>query len=157
MDASQLDPCFTLGMGNSAAEPPVMDDLKGQIAYFDKQSGIAKKRYQSMRVITILLAASIPIVAVFEGSVVIAAVIGALIVVMESLQQLFQYHERWVGFRSAWNTLTREERLYRYGAGPYADTDDREQLLCERFEGIMESENLDWKATAAKAKEQDQA
>jgi len=62
-----------------------------------------------------------------------------------------------VEFRSNWNALSREKRLYLSGAGPYAGASagDRERLLSERFEDVMATDSITWRASAGKKHDDD--
>ena len=126
------------------------------MGFYDRSAGRAKTWYQTLRVLTMVLAASIPVVAALDGSVAVTAVLGGAIVVIEGLQQLFQFHERWVGYRKTWNALDHERRLYEGGAGPYDRVTDRAKLLNERMTSILSAENSDWIASASTS-ESDQA
>ncbi len=119
-------------------------ELIRTLNWYDVHASRTRIAYQALRVLTIVLAAAIPVVAVADGSSIITAALGSAIVVTEGLQQLFQFHNRWVDYRSAWNALERERRLYQSAAGPYAQRDDPDRLLAERIEVIIESENVNW-------------
>ncbi len=129
-------------------------ELSGAMDFYDRSARRSKVWYQTLRVLTMVLAASIPVVAVLDGSAVITAVLGSAIVVIEGLQQLFQFHERWVGYRKTWNVLDQERRLYEAGAGPYDGVVDAGKLLSERMTSILSAENTDWVALATTAQAQ---
>jgi Protein of unknown function (DUF4231) len=72
----------------------------------------------------IVEAAVIPLMAVilsdsYLNKIVISS-LGALIVVIEGIQQLFQFQTNWILYRSTWEGLKREKYLYVGNAGPYA-------------------------------------
>jgi hypothetical protein len=140
------DPPASAGQTNS--------ELTGAMDYYDRSARRSKVWYQTLRVLTMVLAASIPVVAVLDGSAWITAVLGSAIVVIEGLQQLFQFHERWVGYRKTWNVLDQERRLYEAEAGPYGGVADTGKLLSERLTSILSAENTDWVALATTANAQ---
>ncbi len=119
-------------------------ELTRALNWYDVHASRTRIAYQALRVLTILMAAAIPVLAVADGSSIITAALGSAIVVTEGLQQLFQFHNRWVDYRSAWNALERERRLHQSRVGPYAQRDDPDRLLAERTEAIIESENVNW-------------
>jgi hypothetical protein len=125
-----------------------MEALDGQLDYFEGKSKQAKRCYQWLRVATVVVAAAIPVVAAAGGDPVISAVLGALIVVFEGIQQVFQCHERWVDFRSNINALESEKRLFLTRAGPYAEMGAPGRTFSERFEAIMNADSVTWRATA---------
>jgi hypothetical protein len=141
---------------NPAPVPSQADlELAGAMGFYDRSAGRAKLWYQGLRVMTLVLAASIPVVAALDGSTIITAILGSSIVVIEGLQQLFQFHERWVGYRKTWNILDHERRMYEGGAGPYDGAANPGKLLNERMTNILSSENTDWVASASSSESTD--
>ena len=69
---------------------------------------------------------------------------GALIVVLEGLQQLQQYQQNWTTYRSTCERLKHEKFLFLARAGPYATAADPEPLLAERVEGLVSQEHAAW-------------
>ena len=53
---------------------------------------------------------------------------------LESVQQLFQFHSNWTHYRSTSEALKHEKFLYRAHAGSYAPAANPEALLAERIE-----------------------
>ena len=74
----------------------------------------------------------------------VAGGLGALIVVLESVQQLFQFHSNWTHYRSTSESLKHEKYLYLAQAGSYATAANPEALLAERVEGRVSQEHATW-------------
>ncbi len=91
----------------------------------------------------IVVAAAIPVVAALGAAAAVAGSLGAVIVVVEGLQQLFQYQQKWVGYRATAEALKHEKFLYLSNAGPYR-ADDPEALLAERVEARVPTEHAAW-------------
>ena len=66
--------------------------------------------------------------------------VGALIAVLEGIQQLNQYQQNWIRYRSTCESLKREKYLYLAKAGPYAGVSDARALLAERIESLGSEE-----------------
>lgn len=136
----------------SPAEIGAVDDpldgpwerLDEQIAWYDRRSAHGKRWYQRLKVAQIVVAAAIPVAAAAGVPVVVAGAMGALIVVLESLQQLFQYQQNWTAYRSTCEALRHEKFLYMARAGPYADAARPVALLAERVEGLVSQEHAAW-------------
>jgi len=136
----------------SPAEIGAVDDpldgpwerLDEQIAWYDRRSAHGKRWYQRLKVAQIVVAAAIPVAAAAGVPVVVAGAMGALIVVLESLQQLFQYQQNWTAYRSTCEALRHEKFLYVARAGPYADAARPVALLAERVEGLVSQEHAAW-------------
>jgi len=104
-----------------------------------------------IKVVQILSAAVIPVLAATDLPTWVAGGLGALIVVLESIQQLFQFHSNWTHYRSTAEALKHEKYLYLARAGSYAAATNPEALLAERVEGRVSQEHASW------ASEQNQA
>jgi hypothetical protein len=66
-----------------------------------------------------------------------------VVVVLEGVQQLFQWQTNWVLYRSTAEALKHEKFLFLSCAGPYA-TADRLRVLAERVEGLVSQEHAKW-------------
>lgn len=63
----------------------------------------------------------------------ITAALGAAIVVIEGIQQLYQLQTNWILYRSTCESLRHEKYLFLGHAGPYAVAQDAHSLLAERI------------------------
>ncbi|HEV2769267.1 MAG TPA: DUF4231 domain-containing protein [Solirubrobacteraceae bacterium] len=132
---------------NSAAQDPLVgtrERLEEQIAWYDRRSIQDKRWYLRLKVAQIVIAAAIPVVAAAGAPAAVAGAMGALIVVLEGLQQLFQYQQNWTAYRSTCEALRHEKFLYLARAGPYADAKRPVALLAERVEGLVSQEHAAW-------------
>lgn len=141
-------------MTTEAAGDVTMARLEDQLAWYDKNSTRAQKRFKALKAATITLAASIPVTAAFNAESYVAAVIAFVIVVVEGVLQLFQYERLWITFRSTAEMLKHEKFLYLAQAGPYRDGADAKRLLAERVEELISQEHARWVAVREK-KEKD--
>lgn len=121
--------------------------LDQQIAWYDRKSASAKRWYHYLKVSQIVIAAAIPVGAAADAPSLVAAVLGSLIVVLEGIQQLFQFHSNWTTYRSTCEALKHEKYLYEGAAGPYAEAPDRDARLAERVEGLVSQEHAAWTST----------
>ena len=77
-----------------------------------------------IKVVQIVSAATIPVLAATSLPTWVAGGLGALIVVLESIQQLFQFHSNWTHYRSTSEALKHEKFLFLAHAGSYATAKD---------------------------------
>jgi hypothetical protein len=138
--------------GTSAAEvaqalSPTEERLEDQINWYDKRSQQTQRRFKVMKGLVLAIAAAIPVVAAFEAPVYVAGVLGAVVVVLEGLQHAYQYHTRWLTYRSAAEALKREKYLYLARADVYSRSRDPLKLLARRIEGLISQEHGRWVAT----------
>lgn len=94
-----------------------------------------------------MIAAAIPVTAALGAAAAVAGTLGASIVVLEGLQQLFQLQQSWTGYRATAESLKRERFLCLSRAGPYraaVDGIDRDAVLAERVEARVSTEHAAW-------------
>ena len=72
------------------------------------------------------------------------SVLGAIILVIESLHGLYQFQSNWISYRSTCEELRHEKYLWLANAGQYADAKIPNNLLAERVESIVSKEHAKW-------------
>ena len=97
--------------------------------------------YQLAKVATLLLAAAVTVLAAIGAPAALSASLAAAIVVVEGLQQLFQWHANWIAYRASAETLRRHAFAYAARTPPY-DADDRADRLANALGELTERENL---------------
>src|SRR4051812_12417197 len=112
-----------LGDSGPEASGPTWDRLEDQLAWYDRKSIAAQRAYKRLKVLQLLVAASIPVGAAASASAWLTAALGGAVLVFEGLQQLGQYQQNWTAYRSTCEALKHEKYLYLGRAGPYADTE----------------------------------
>ena len=129
-----------------AEEDPTWERLEGQISWYDQKSANNQRRYKWLKLLEIAVAASLPVVAAVRSPVWVTGGLAAVIVVLESVQHLYQFQEHWITYRSTAEALKHERYLYLAQAGPYAEG-DRHRQLAERLEGLISQEHAKWTAS----------
>src|SRR4051794_4009520 len=127
----------------SQPDHPAWTRLVDQLAWYDRKSVASQRAFKRLKVIEVVLAAAIPVVAGLRWPTWVTAVLGAAVVVLEAVQQLYQWQTNWVLYRSTAEALKHEKFLFLSGAGPYART-DRLPVLAERVEGLVSQEHAKW-------------
>jgi uncharacterized protein DUF4231 len=123
---------------------PAWSRLEDQIAWYDRKSQQNQRWFKRLKVCQIVTAAAIPVAAGVTAPAWLVGGGGALIVVLEGLQQLQQYQQNWTTYRSTCERLKHEKFLYLEGAGPYAAAPNPRALLAERVEGLVSQEHAAW-------------
>lgn len=126
---------------------PTLERLEDQIGWYDRKSMENQRSYKRLKVATITAAALVPIVANLgvPGAGPTAGLLGVLIVVMEGLQQLNQYQQLWISYRSTAETLKHEKYLFLGRAHPYHVAEEELiPLLAERVESLVSQEHAKW-------------
>jgi hypothetical protein len=123
---------------------PAWERLETQIVWYDEKSVQNQRWFKVLKVMQIVTAAAIPVAAAVSAPVWLMGGGGALIVILEGLQQLQQYQQTWTTYRSTCERLKHEKYLFLAGAGPYTSAPRPEALLAERVEGLVSQEHAAW-------------
>ncbi|HEY0380081.1 MAG TPA: DUF4231 domain-containing protein [Pyrinomonadaceae bacterium] len=136
---------------------PTIERLEDQIAWYGKKSSDNQRMFKTLKTATIVAAVAIPLCAGLGGQfAIITGVLGALIALIEAIQQLNQYQQNWTTYRSTCEALKHEKYLFLANAGPYASAENPKTLLAERVESQVSQEHAKWAATQQQpAKSQD--
>jgi hypothetical protein len=129
-----------------ASTDPIMQRLEEQIAWYDKKSIQNQRVYKRIKIIEILAAAFIPLIAALSipHTAIITGCLGVLITVLEGLIHLNQYQQNWTSYRSTCEALKHEKYVYIAKASPYAGVADCYALLAERIESLVSQEHAKW-------------
>lgn len=125
---------------------PAWERLEEQLAWYDRKSQSDQRVYKALKICQLITAAAIPFVASISAPIWVAGAGGALIVVVEGIQQLMQYQQNWITYRATCERLKHEKFLYLSHAGPYAAAADPDVLLAERVESLVSQEHAAWAA-----------
>jgi ABC-type transport system involved in Fe-S cluster assembly fused permease/ATPase subunit len=121
-----------------------MQRLEEQARWYEKGSRRNKRAYLWLKVAQIVIAAAIPAVAAAGASAGFAGALGAVVVVLEGVQQLFQFQQNWIAYRNTAEALSRERHLYEARAAHYAEAQHPDRLLAERVEALISQEHAAW-------------
>ena len=148
-------PPTVVSPGEAAEGGPAWERLEDQLGWYEGKSRHHVTWYQSLKVAQIVIAAAIPAAVAAGASAAVAGALGAVIVVLEGLQQLFQFQQNWISYRSTAEALKHEKFLYQAAAGPYAGPDGRDRLLAERVESLVSQEHAAWAEVQRSSTERD--
>lgn len=134
---------------------PAWQRLENQRKWYDEKSAFNQKWYKGLKLTQIVLAAIIPIFALLPvpHTKFIVAIFGALIAILEGVQQLYQFHTLWTDYRSTTEHLNHEKYLFLSLSGPYRELpqDEALHLLAERIEEHISKEHAKWINTSKKS------
>ncbi len=138
----------TIEVPNEIESHPAWKRLNDQLAWYGKNSRKCKKWYTRLRVFQTVLAVLIPIASHLPPDVAkwATSISGAVIAILEGIQQINQYATLWVQYRSTAENLKHHKFLLLSSAGPYKDLDMADQLitLSENVEEIVSTEHAKW-------------
>jgi hypothetical protein len=125
---------------------PTWERLEDQIGWYDRRSVSAQAWYKRLKVLQLLVAAAVPVLAAVEATAWLTAAAGGVVLVLEGVQQLGQFQPNWLNYRSTAEALKHEKYLYLAGAGHYAGTPEPNRVLAEQIEGLVSQEHARWVA-----------
>ena len=136
-------------------EDATLQRLDDQIGWYDAKSGQNQRWFKLLKAVQLVAAATIPVAATLGAHPAVAATLGAAIVVVEGFQQLNQYQQNWILYRSNAEALKHEKFLFLARAGPYAGLSDGRAVLADRIEGLISQEHAKWVSARQEKREAD--
>ena len=134
-------------VGVPAVAPPTDNPtwarLEDQLRWYDERSQAAQRAFKRVKVAQLVLAAGVPVAVASSAPGIVTAALGSLVVVLEGVQQLYQWQTNWVLYRSTHESLDHEKFLYLAQSGPYSGP-ERHRVLAERVEGLVSQEHAKW-------------
>ena len=131
--------------------------LNDQLGWYNAKAKSNQQWYKALKLCQILLGALVPVVASIDNSSrVVLAALGAGVVVIEAVQQLYQFHRNWIAYRATCEALKREQHLFLVGGGEYANVPNPTVLLAERLEALISRETGEWAALEISSQKQQQ-
>jgi len=129
-------------------EEYLKERLEGQIDWYDRKSRYNQKMFKWLRFGEIVVAASIPFIAGLitkesHGWQILVGFMGVLVAVVSGVLSLFQFHERWIEYRTTCESLRKEKYLFVTGTEPYKGENTFETLV-QRVETLVSKENTNW-------------
>lgn len=144
-----------LSIPDEVRNHPAWQRLEDQEGWYDKKSVVNQKWYKRYKLVQIIFAGAIPIIALLPMTYTkfIVAILGALIAIIEAIQQLYQFHALWTEYRSTAEHLKHEKYLFLSLSGPYRELNQDETLLllAERIEEHISKEHAKWIDTSKTA------
>ncbi|MFL6137763.1 MAG: DUF4231 domain-containing protein [Frankiaceae bacterium] len=129
-----------------AAQDVVWQALRAHFEWHDRAASRSRKGYVGLRTLTLAAAATIPVESAGHLPAVVAAALGAVILVAEGVQQTLQLHAHWISYRAMAEGLRQQAVLYVAGVEPYADPATRRAALATALMSTVSQESATWSA-----------
>lgn len=122
--------------------------LDEQQKWLSGKSSFNQRWYKRLRVVEIVVAASIPFFASLINSGMpsmsyVVAFLGFVIAAVSAFLSLNKFQENWIEYRAAAETLKREKFLFLTRTPPYTDGAAFATLV-ERVEAVLQKQNAGW-------------
>jgi hypothetical protein len=118
--------------------------LAEELRWYDARARENQRWHRAIKIAQLVAAALVPVMAGMGVSAWITGGLGSLIVVLEGVQQLYQFQEHWIAYRTTWEGMRREQHLYDARAGDYATAASPPTVLAERIEALVAGEHARW-------------
>jgi hypothetical protein len=133
------DDAASFGLSSALAE------CDASIEWYARCARIARIRHQTLEVALLLVGSAISVIALaVSDSSIIAALLGAVVVILTGLRQVFHWRDNYVRFTGACLALKSECRRYSVGQPPYDDEANRARNLIEALNRIEAEETHGW-------------
>ncbi|MDO8521689.1 MAG: DUF4231 domain-containing protein [bacterium] len=118
--------------------------LERQIAWYDSKSMKAQRFYKLVKITELVCAILIPFMASINADA--TAALGAVIVLLVSIEQMNQWSQNWTTYRSTCEALRHEKYSYLGKSGVYEGKTDDEarRILTQRVESLISTEHSKW-------------
>jgi hypothetical protein len=129
------------------------------IKWYSRKSSYNKKMFRQLRIIEIVAAAFIPVLAGFVSKVgrldYLIAALGLVVVIVAGVISLFRFNETWTNYRTTAESLKNEKYLFITKSDPY-HTKEAFSLFVQRIETLISSENKNWFQYQKRKKSEDE-
>jgi hypothetical protein len=121
--------------------------FREQLNYFKTKSDWAKIWHEYTQIALIAITAAVPVTQLLPLDSlklrIIAAVLGALAVMIQGIRSTFRFHENWLAYRGMEQFLEQERSLYETRASDYATLTNEEAFrrFVEAVENALKSEH----------------
>jgi Protein of unknown function (DUF4231) len=79
---------------------PTWERLEDHITWCDRKSGDNQRLYRWLKLLEIAVAVALPVVAAVHSPVWVTGGLASVIVVLEGVQQVHQFQQNWITYRS---------------------------------------------------------
>lgn len=134
------------GLGRSTATEIANESW----SWYKNAARRSRAYHRSSELAVLCMSASVPIVALSSSANtgLAAAILGAGIVVVTGVRNLFHWQDNYVRFSRSREAVDVERRRYAGGLAPYNDARSRDALLIERVIEIEQDELHQWSKIA---------
>jgi Protein of unknown function (DUF4231) len=91
--------------------------------------------------------AAVAVLAAADAPSAVTAALAACVVVLEGVQQVFQFHPNWIIHRTTAETLRQNAFAYLARVGAYASAESRRDRLAQFMRDVTTNENASWTST----------
>ncbi|HKJ02510.1 MAG TPA: DUF4231 domain-containing protein [Longimicrobiales bacterium] len=132
------------------AQEYVDQRLDDQIRWYDTKSLVQQRWFKRLRLVEIAAAATIPLLAGFLDAErpllpIVVGLLGATVAIVAGALGLYQFEHQWIKYRTTCESLKKEKFFFLTASAPFdGDPSESFQLLVQRVEALISTENTTW-------------
>ena len=146
-------------MEESAINKYLAEDYAQALKFYDDRARLSKTIYRVFSIYLIVASAILTLLVALapeqEWWRTMTAALSATLVIATGILAHLKSHENWLTYRSSWDALERERRLFETTSGPYCSVPDKSTLFVERVEAVLRKEGTDFFARHASGEKTD--
>jgi hypothetical protein len=125
----------------------VWQQLRAEFMWYHRAAVRTRVAFLTLKIISLVVAAAVPVVAAVSAPAGLTASLAAIVVVLESIQQLLQLQANWITYRSTAEALRQHAFMYAGHVSPYKDSATRRDLLAEFIRAAVADESTRWSSS----------
>lgn len=122
----------------------VWQQLRASLRMYHRAATRARLGFQTLKTASLVVAASVPVVAAVSAPAGLTAGLAAVVVVLEGVLQLFQLQPHYISYRDTAEILRQHGFMYAGRVGPYTDPATRRDLLADLIQRAVGAERDQW-------------
>jgi hypothetical protein len=142
------NPIINQSVPSMNQEEYMKERVEDQITWYNNKSKHNQRIFKRLRIIEIIAAALVPVLAGFVSKFdrleYVIALLGIVVVVVAGILSLYRFQEIWTEYRTTCESLKHEKFLFLTGAEPY-NVAEPFGLFVNRVESLISKENTQWK------------
>lgn len=137
-------------MEKTTFENYLLERYQIEIQYYENRAARNKALYYGLSAITIIISSMTSIILYLVNVYsmdylkIIAFLLSASVSILMAILSLYNFHEKWINYRTTSESLKKEIHYYDAKLGDYAESENPESIFVERVEERISTEHTKW-------------
>jgi competence protein ComGC len=119
-------------------------EYQAHFRWYDRAATRTRRVYTILKVISLAVAAAVPVLAAIRAQAALTASLAAVVVIVEGIVQLFQLQTNWISYRASAEALRQHGFFYAAQVDPYNNPQTRRDMLAVFLRDATTKENTAW-------------
>jgi hypothetical protein len=117
---------------------PIFDRIAKETKFFRRRAILNRYTYWCLKGVQLITATVMPLAVPHARPAEIAGLVGTILGAIETVQQMGNFHERWLTYERGYEALVKEKSYWENQVGPYrTEGNELNATLCDRVENII--------------------